>query len=187
MCNLINICMLWHCALECPTWSTCYYQVFASVPQIGMSTTQHLYTSWNVQPDQHLYASTLHVGMHNLINMLLSSFCFCAANWNVNYSTFVHFYTVIWNVQPDQHLYASTLHIGMHNLINMLLLSFCFCAVNWNVNYSMFLVLLWCELECAANQTFLELFAHQVFFHSSFLLLFPFLGSSWNDTSMFLW
>ncbi len=137
MCNLINICMLWHCALECPTWSTCYHQVFASVLRIGMSTTQHLYTS------------TLWIGMCNLINICMLRHCTLeCATW----STFV-----------------------------------CFNTAHWNVNYSMFLVLLCCELECAANQTFLELFAHQVFFHSSFLVLFPFLGSSWNDTSMFLW
>jgi hypothetical protein len=56
----------------------------------------------------------------------------------MNYSIFVHFYTVNWNVQPDQHLHAMTLCIGMPNLINMLSSSFCFCAANWNVNYSTF-------------------------------------------------
>jgi hypothetical protein len=86
----------------------------------------HCYTvNWYVQPDQHLHALTLCIGMPNLINMLLSSFCFCAANWNVNYLTFVHFYTVNWNVQPDQHLYASTLHIGMCNLVNICMLRHC--------------------------------------------------------------
>jgi len=90
----------------------------------------HFYTvNWNVQPDQHLHAMTLCIGMPNLINMLLSSFCFCAANWNVNYSTFVHFYTVNWNVQPDQHLYASTLHIGMWTTQCF----WYFYAANWSV------------------------------------------------------
>lgn len=114
----------------------------------------HFYTvNWNVQPDQHLHALTLCIGMPILINMVLSSFCFCAANWNVNYSTFVHFYTVNWNVQPDQHLYASTLHIGMWTTQCF----WYFYAVNWSVklikHFLSFLLIraLVCEGETMEN------------------------------------
>ncbi len=148
-----------------------------------------------MQPDQHLHAMTLCIGMPNLINMLLSSFCFCAANWNVNYSTFVHFYTVNWNVQPDQHLYASTLHIGMWTTQCF----WYFYAANWSVQLikhflsfllirffsillffscSLFWVLLEMILQCFYDDVFFSpCFCYNLgFFFVSFCFPFPSLG-----------
>jgi hypothetical protein len=143
--------MLRHCTLECTIWSTCYYQVFASVPRIGMSTTQHLYTF------------TLWIGMCNLINICMLRHCtlecttwstcyyrvFASVLWIGMWTTqcFWYFYDANWSAQLIKH-FLSFLLIRFFSI-----LLFFSCSLFW--------VLLEMILRC---------FYDNVFFFSLFLL-----------------